>query len=300
MEGQPDQKRPRMGPASGSWSNASQHSRELPPPPQQATYHQQQQQPPPHASPFSRPDQGHIQDDRRRSAISDYPQEQDHRRPSTGPPAWNHTPPIAQYDTSRDTIMKRDPSDEPPQHYRPSSTGNIQDPNVPPPPTQQQQQQQQQHHQQQQHQSQQHPDDRRRFPLPGGFEGSIPVSSAYQNPPQYPPPQQLPQSPMGTPGTPFEGGMFPPSRDPYNSVTYPTTTAANTAKRKAQRASQACDSCRALKAKCDESKPCSSCKEKGTDCNYRDPPPKQYVPCHPFPNIIPLTTTDKTRPRQIC
>ena len=39
--------------------------------------------------------------------------------------------------------------------------------------------------------------------------------------------------------------------------------------------SQACDSCRQLKAKCDETKPCKSCKEKGFECKYRDPIPKQ-------------------------
>ncbi|KAK2666436.1 Zn(2)-C6 fungal-type DNA-binding domain [Fusarium oxysporum f. sp. vasinfectum] len=37
---------------------------------------------------------------------------------------------------------------------------------------------------------------------------------------------------------------------------------------------QACDSCRHLKAKCDEMKPCRTCKEKGVKCKYRDPVPK--------------------------
>ncbi|EXA29710.1 hypothetical protein FOVG_18824 [Fusarium oxysporum f. sp. pisi HDV247] len=37
---------------------------------------------------------------------------------------------------------------------------------------------------------------------------------------------------------------------------------------------QACDSCRHLKAKCDEMKPCRTCKEKRVDCKYRDPVPK--------------------------
>ncbi|KAI0845980.1 hypothetical protein F5Y00DRAFT_254929 [Daldinia vernicosa] len=50
---------------------------------------------------------------------------------------------------------------------------------------------------------------------------------------------------------------------------------ATSAKRKAQRASQACDSCRQLKAKCDETKPCKNCREKNIDCKYRDPPAKQ-------------------------
>lgn len=38
---------------------------------------------------------------------------------------------------------------------------------------------------------------------------------------------------------------------------------------------QACDSCRQLKAKCDETKPCKNCKEKGVKCNYREPTVKQ-------------------------
>ncbi|KAM3482439.1 hypothetical protein MY8738_003975 [Beauveria namnaoensis] len=45
-------------------------------------------------------------------------------------------------------------------------------------------------------------------------------------------------------------------------------------KKKNTRASQACDSCRQLKAKCDELRPCKTCKDRGTECKYRDPPPK--------------------------
>ncbi|KAH7233998.1 uncharacterized protein BKA55DRAFT_145546 [Fusarium redolens] len=46
------------------------------------------------------------------------------------------------------------------------------------------------------------------------------------------------------------------------------------AKKSNTRASQACDSCRQLKVKCDETKPCKSCKEKGHECKYGDPAPK--------------------------
>jgi hypothetical protein len=35
--------------------------------------------------------------------------------------------------------------------------------------------------------------------------------------------------------------------------------------------------CRQLKAKCDELKPCKSCKEKKVECKYREAVPKQYV-----------------------
>ncbi|KAJ8124383.1 hypothetical protein O1611_g9257 [Lasiodiplodia mahajangana] len=37
----------------------------------------------------------------------------------------------------------------------------------------------------------------------------------------------------------------------------------------------ACDNCRQLKAKCDETKPCKNCREKNVECKYRDPPAKQ-------------------------
>lgn len=38
---------------------------------------------------------------------------------------------------------------------------------------------------------------------------------------------------------------------------------------------QACESCRQLKAKCDENKPCKNCTDKNINCQYRDPAPKQ-------------------------
>lgn len=38
---------------------------------------------------------------------------------------------------------------------------------------------------------------------------------------------------------------------------------------------KACDSCRQLKAKCDESKPCKTCRERNIQCVFRDPQPKQ-------------------------
>jgi hypothetical protein len=51
--------------------------------------------------------------------------------------------------------------------------------------------------------------------------------------------------------------------------------------------------CRQLKAKCDELKPCKSCKEKKVECKYREAVPKQWV--SPFPSAClscgrPLTT----------
>ncbi|EGX96258.1 C6 finger domain protein, putative [Cordyceps militaris CM01] len=53
-----------------------------------------------------------------------------------------------------------------------------------------------------------------------------------------------------------------------------TSSSVAPAKKKNTRASQACDSCRQLKAKCDELRPCKTCRDRGTECKYRDPPPK--------------------------
>ncbi|KAI1122190.1 hypothetical protein F5Y10DRAFT_281884 [Nemania abortiva] len=50
-------------------------------------------------------------------------------------------------------------------------------------------------------------------------------------------------------------------------------------KRKPQRASQACDSCRRMKSKCDQGVPCSACKDRKTECVYR------VVPVKPFNEI---------------
>ncbi|RPA84642.1 hypothetical protein BJ508DRAFT_222926 [Ascobolus immersus RN42] len=66
--------------------------------------------------------------------------------------------------------------------------------------------------------------------------------------------------------------MYPQQAGPPGQVvtTYPP-------RRKAIRAAQACDACRARKAKCDEGRPsCGFCKETGVPCIYREvPPPKQ-------------------------
>ncbi|EXK79699.1 hypothetical protein FOQG_15724 [Fusarium oxysporum f. sp. raphani 54005] len=45
-------------------------------------------------------------------------------------------------------------------------------------------------------------------------------------------------------------------------------------KKKNNRTTQACDNCRKLRAKCDETKPCITCNEKNVECKYRDPVPK--------------------------
>jgi hypothetical protein len=252
--GLPDQKRPRIAGPPGPWHG--QQSRERPqlPPPPAAPYQ--------HGAPFPRPPlepQPHPLDDRRRpSAHNEHQQyDPDSRRPNAGPSHVYHpgTQPVPPphpppYGGPRDAMIKRDPSDEGlPLQYRPPSTGSAHEHNGTPT----------------------HGEGRYLPP----FE---PQSGQHPFRPSYPPPQ----SPM--PGTEPYGhavygtsGLAPPRQDPYPGVSYPSAVV-NTAKRKAQRAAQACDSCRTLKAKCDEGRPyCASCKEKGIPCVYRDPPPKQYV-----------------------
>lgn len=241
--GPPDQKRPRLtGPAPGPWPPSTETSRQLPPVPAAASSYQ-------HPSPFSRPpDPQHLLD-RRPSAHTEHaPYDQESRRPGSGPShVYHHPHPPPPFGAQRETMVKRDPSDEPPpSQYRPPSTGAAGDHNVTAPPP--------------------HHDGSGRYLPP--FEPRAPY------PTSFPPPQ----SPMSA--TEQYHPQFPgPPRDAFPSVTYPGAgSQSGKPQRKAQRAAQACDSCRNLKAKCDEGRPsCSSCREKGIDCRYRDPPPKQYV-----------------------
>lgn len=245
MEMGPDQKRPRI---SGSWSSSH---RELPPPPQPA-----QNPPAPYqdTTPFTRPPPQHHHDGLRRDVEYHHPTSQ------SAPPHTYHpqAPPPMQYAGARDPIVKRDPSDEPlPQHQRPRSTGNGPDHTVHTP------------HPSDEHNRQYFPPRYENSQPPGG-----PTAVPYRTP-SYPPP-----SPMAT-TQPYEHPMYgAPVHTPMREQVYPGQAYSPTVaapKRKPTRAAQACDSCRTLKAKCDEQRPCSSCKEKNTPCVYRDPPPKQYV-----------------------
>lgn len=76
----------------------------------------------------------------------------------------------------------------------------------------------------------------------------------------YGPPQPHGRPPLGVPL---------PAPYPVTGFNYNTY---HREKRKATRASQACDNCRQMKAKCDEQKPCQGCKDKVLECRYRDPP----------------------------
>ncbi|KUJ11887.1 uncharacterized protein LY89DRAFT_593488 [Mollisia scopiformis] len=250
MDVGPEHKRPRLQ----SWS--SETTRQLPslPPPQPS---QPNNPYPPHHSPFSRPPEPPHLIDRRPSEHPPY--EHQDRRPNSGP---SHTygppppPPPQGYPRAPEPMVKRDPSDEPPPpQYRPPSTGNGVEhnvnPNIPP-----------------------HHDSGGRPYLPP-FDPTRP-----QYPPAPYPPTQSPMSATEPYNVPYGTTGLPPPREgnAYPSLSYPAAPPRQQPdiRKKAQRAAQACDSCRTLKAKCDEGRPsCTSCKEKGIECRYRDPPPKQ-------------------------
>jgi hypothetical protein len=68
----------------------------------------------------------------------------------------------------------------------------------------------------------------------------------------------------------------PPCAPSYQSDFIPGKSSVTSTKRKAVRATQACDSCRSMKAKCDEMRPkCTFCNEKYLNCHYRDSNPKK-------------------------
>ncbi|RAL15067.1 putative C6 finger domain protein [Aspergillus homomorphus CBS 101889] len=86
--------------------------------------------------------------------------------------------------------------------------------------------------------------------------------------PPPPPPQTLPPA-QYTPPVPH----LSHTPTPYDSGYYPNQ-AFGIRHRKAARAQQACDQCRARKAKCDEGRPaCSHCKENNLICVYKEVPP---------------------------
>ncbi|KAH8194096.1 hypothetical protein TruAng_011736 [Truncatella angustata] len=261
--GQSEAKRPRLNDHSPpTWTPS--HQGPVLPPPQPSQHHQpslspyqshnlysrQHQDRPPHPS-------HHQPDDRRHHEQDSYPHlpppMQDHRPPPS--PAHNNFPPYR-----RESIVKSEAADESslPHMRRPNSTGAA--PGGLPPP----------HTQGPPPYPRPHMDDHRR---PQNFEngGSIPPSPQVYQPPQppyHPPPTPLAQHHQYEPPPP---GYGPP---PTVSEMYSTLPVAS-AKRKAQRASQACDMCRQLKAKCDEQRPCKNCKDKQTQCVYRDLPTKQ-------------------------
>ncbi|KAI0156953.1 hypothetical protein GGR57DRAFT_75332 [Xylariaceae sp. FL1272] len=277
--GLPETKRPRLHVNAGSWStNTGVSAVSLPQPhaqpPHAAPHHPSVSGPPPHhapspyppAPPYSRPPEPHppmthglTHDDRRHHHHHDhdpYPPIQDTSRQPPPSPAHPSYPPYARGDP---VVVKRDVGDEQlhSQSRRPSSTGHMVDglpptPHGPPHPNQ-------------------HVDDlRHRMSIDNS--ASMPHSPAHYRP-TLPPSYHQPPTPVGQPPH-YEGSHGYGTAHPMYPAALEVQAAAS-AKRKAQRASQACDNCRQLKAKCDETKPCKNCREKNVECKYRDPPAKQ-------------------------
>ncbi|KNB18892.1 hypothetical protein FOXG_16295 [Fusarium oxysporum f. sp. lycopersici 4287] len=115
-------------------------------------------------------------------------------------------------------------------------------------------------------------------PPPGTYLDNPPRHVNYEDAPSMHPTLGDYRAPSFLPATsvphqtPYEqhGGYPSIPHEPF----YDVYSSSGPAKKKNNRASQACDSCRHLKAKCDEMKPCRTCKEKRVDCKYRDPVPK--------------------------
>lgn len=282
-----DNKRPRLA----SWSGATSQPTSLPHPHQHALPHSHSasQLPPP----------AHPQ----LPAVAPYHQPYPPRHPDIAPvhsaPAPPHGLPIQHPDVER-RHQDQEPLAPMQDHYRHQ--------HLP-----QQQQQQQQHHQHppqspaQQHYSyppreslvkREGQDDSRRPTSTGHLQegGNGPIGQTHQGlpsthpTPSYPPEtqrhvsydngQQAPSTPGAYrphPAPPTPLSQQPPY-DMSNHYQVPDSLqnaySSSQSKKKNTRASQACDQCRQLKAKCDETKPCKTCRDKGTECRYRDPVPK--------------------------
>ncbi len=91
--------------------------------------------------------------------------------------------------------------------------------------------------------------------------------------------QPFPPTPHGPHSHPLSAGPGPgpsPVYEQYYQGQHWSNSAVNRENRKKPvRAQQACDSCRTRKAKCDESRPCSHCKDNNLSCTYRDIPPQK-------------------------
>ncbi|EGZ74518.1 hypothetical protein NEUTE2DRAFT_155194 [Neurospora tetrasperma FGSC 2509] len=207
--------------------------------------------PPPPPPPPPAPSQQGPVDDRRHHEPDRYPPMQDHRQhhPSSQPPPAHHQYNSGYHPPPREVVVKQDPADDsntPPHLRRPNSTGHAPDGMTPGTPMSALP-----------HQG--YPDDKRHMSYDNG-----PQQNMYRQP-SFPP-----QTPMAH-GQPYD---YPPHYGHHGDLPY-IQLAPAAGKRKAQRAAQACDMCRQLKAKCDELKPCKSCRDKKVECKYREAVPKQ-------------------------
>ncbi|KAI6784471.1 uncharacterized protein J7T54_006516 [Emericellopsis cladophorae] len=267
------------------------HQPPPPPPPPQQQHHQHQQQrqqaqaPPPlqpHSSapptPLHHPSAGapplHPESTERRkhdqepyAPMNEHYQHQHHahQHQSHHPPASPARNAYHPYPPREPASVKREhPAEDP---HRPNSTGHapegISHPSHPasnhhhslPPPAN-------------------YPDGQPRH-LSYDNGSSMPPTPGGYRPPQPPPPPPPPASygPPTTTPIPTQGSYESQNQYPYEPAVYNVAYSVPS-KKKNTRASQACDQCRTLKAKCDETKPCKTCRDKGLECKYRDPMPK--------------------------
>ncbi|KAI5204651.1 hypothetical protein AUEXF2481DRAFT_25614 [Aureobasidium subglaciale EXF-2481] len=157
--------------------------------------------------------------------------------PNTAPPAVHGTP-----------LIKSDVPPAPPQYPRPPSNPLQSHPHP---------QSQQQHH-------------------PGQPPNSRPPMDhpqvAYAHHPQHPQGEHVNYvvAPMLDPyGQPPPG--YYPQHIQYMNPTMQMTNP--NSRKKSMRASQACDRCRERKSKCDENRPCATCKDQNLECIYKDTHP---------------------------
>ncbi|KAL1310857.1 hypothetical protein AAFC00_001089 [Neodothiora populina] len=118
-------------------------------------------------------------------------------------------------------------------------------------------------------------------PLP--MENGHHTQTLYAAHPPPPPPHHEPHHmmypPQPHPGPAIlEHGPYAPHPAYHpQSYLYPNMQhlANQNTRKKSMRASQACDKCRERKSKCDEQRPCSTCKEQNIECHYKDSQPSK-------------------------
>lgn len=111
-------------------------------------------------------------------------------------------------------------------------------------------------------------------PPNGSHSTGLHIATGQEVMPGHQPFQQPPHGPYSYPQSAGPGPGPSPVHDSYYQGLPWNHPAVNRERpKKPVRAQQACDSCRTRKAKCDEARPCSHCKDNSLHCTYRDIPP---------------------------